>query len=148
VANRGEPLEGGRGATAPSIIREIQEEQRREETPPDGGVVTPKDVHVQPFSSKSKLNSSLNVRIFVKAGGSNGFPSGHADFDNGHPCLLEHPFERVAIAEVPSAPLGLEIVQGESVQDVKWLSSVGEAADVISVEPGGGVLVFSGGLAE
>jgi hypothetical protein len=72
-------------------------------------------VHVQPFSSKSKLNSSLNVRIFVKVGSSNGFP----DFDNGHPGLLEHPFERVAIAKVPSAPLGPEVVQGESAQDVK-----------------------------
>ncbi len=99
-------------------------------------------------SSKSKLNSSLNVRIFVKAGGSNGFPGGHADFDSGHPGLLEHPFERVTIAEVPSAPLGPEVVQGESAQDVKWLSGVGEAANMIRVEPAGGVLAFSGGLAE
>jgi hypothetical protein len=111
-------------------------------------MVIPKDVHVQPFSSKSKLNSSLNVRIFVKAGGFNGFPGGHADFDNGHPGLLEHPFERVAIAEVPSAPLGPEVVQGESAQDVKWLFGVGEVADVISVEPGGVILVFSGDLTE
>jgi hypothetical protein len=111
-------------------------------------MVIPKDVHVQPFSSKSKLNSSLNVRIFVKVRGSNGFPGGHADFNSGHPGLLEHPFEKVAIAEVPSAPLGPKVVQGESAQDVKWLSGVGEAVDVISVEPGGVILAFSGGLAE
>jgi hypothetical protein len=39
----GEPL-AGREATAPSIIIEIPEVQWQEETPPDGGVVTPKDI--------------------------------------------------------------------------------------------------------
>jgi hypothetical protein len=38
----------GREATAPSIINEIREVQGREETPPDGGVVTPKDVLMKP----------------------------------------------------------------------------------------------------
>jgi hypothetical protein len=90
----------------------------------------------------------LNVWIFVKARGSNGFPDGHANFDSGHPSLLEYPFERVVIAKVPSTPLGPEVVQGEGAQDVKWLSGVGEAADVISVELGGVVLVFNGGLAK
>jgi hypothetical protein len=49
---KGEPLVG-REATAPSIIIEIREEQRREETPLDGGVVTPKDIQMQPFRFKS-----------------------------------------------------------------------------------------------
>jgi hypothetical protein len=48
----GEPL-AGREATAPSIIIEIREVQWREETPPNGGVVTPKDIQMQPFRFKS-----------------------------------------------------------------------------------------------
>jgi len=50
--SQGEPL-AGREATAPSIIIEIREIQWREETPPDGGVVTPKDIQMQPFRFKS-----------------------------------------------------------------------------------------------
>ncbi len=38
----------GREAIAPSIIIEIREVQGREETSPDGGVVTPKDVLMKP----------------------------------------------------------------------------------------------------
>ncbi len=38
----------GREATAPSIIIEIRKVQGREETPPDGGVVTPKDFLMKP----------------------------------------------------------------------------------------------------
>jgi hypothetical protein len=41
-----------REATAPSIIRKIKIVQRGKEMPPDGGIVLPKNVHVQPFLSK------------------------------------------------------------------------------------------------
>jgi hypothetical protein len=51
-SSRGEPL-AGREATAPSIIIEIREVQWREEMPPDGGVITPKDIQMQPFRFKS-----------------------------------------------------------------------------------------------
>jgi hypothetical protein len=43
---------GGREATAPSIIKEVQIIQRGEEMPPDGGIVLPENVHVKPFLSK------------------------------------------------------------------------------------------------
>jgi len=52
VHHQGEPL-AGREATTPSIITEIREVQWREETPPDGGVVIPKDIQMQPFRFKS-----------------------------------------------------------------------------------------------
>jgi hypothetical protein len=42
----------GREATASSIIRSIQIVQRRKEMPPDGGIVLPENVHVQPFLYK------------------------------------------------------------------------------------------------
>ncbi len=42
-----------REASAPSIIIRIQEVHRREEMPLDGGVVTPENIQMQPFRSKS-----------------------------------------------------------------------------------------------
>jgi len=50
VANIGAPYRvnpfQGREATTPSVIRKIREVQRREEAPPNGGTITPKDVHM------------------------------------------------------------------------------------------------------
>jgi hypothetical protein len=42
---RSEPL-AGREATTPSIIRKVHKVQRREEMPPNGGIVLPENVHV------------------------------------------------------------------------------------------------------
>jgi hypothetical protein len=56
---QGEP-HAGREATTPSIIIRKREVQRWEETPPNGGVVTPEDIQMQPFIPKGKLNSILN----------------------------------------------------------------------------------------
>jgi len=36
----------GREAAAPSIIRKVHKIQRREEVPPNGGIVLPENVHV------------------------------------------------------------------------------------------------------
>ncbi len=104
-----EPL-AGREATALSIIIRVREVHRREETPPDGGVVTPKNIQMQPFRSKNKFNFILNFEVFVGPGGSDGLPSGHADFDNGHPGLLENFVEGVAVVEVLVAPLGPKVI--------------------------------------
>jgi hypothetical protein len=82
---QGEPWRGGKGATAPSIIRKIREVQRGEQVPSDGGLALPKDVQMKPFSLKSFLNTNLDVLVFTLARGSDSFPGGHADFDRGHP---------------------------------------------------------------
>jgi len=58
-SSEGEP-HAGKEAIAPSIIIRKREVQRREETPPNGGVVTPEDIQMQPFIPKGKLNSILN----------------------------------------------------------------------------------------
>jgi hypothetical protein len=79
--------------------------------PFDDGVVLPKNVQMKPLFSKSNLNFKLNVTVLVGAGGSNGFPGGHANLDGGHPGLMKHPFEGVTVTEVPLAPLRPKIIK-------------------------------------
>ncbi len=62
---QGEPLEG-REATAPWIIIEIREVQWREETPPDGGIVTPKDIQF-PCTRKVPYNHQSSVPLLRRA---------------------------------------------------------------------------------
>ncbi len=101
----------GREATAPSIIRKIQIIQRGKEMPPDGGIVLPENVQVEPFFSKGNLDTSLDVGILGGVVRSNGLPSGHTDLNGGHPSLKENLFERILVTEVLSAPLGPEIIK-------------------------------------
>jgi hypothetical protein len=114
VANTGAPYRvnpfRGREATAPLVIRMIREVQRREEAPPKGGAITPKDVHMKPFRSKSELNPSLHSRVIDRLRGPDGLPSGHADFDGGHPGLREDFVDGVAVVEVLTASLGPKVV--------------------------------------
>jgi hypothetical protein len=100
----------GREATAPSVIRKIREVQRREEAPPDGGAITPKDVHMKPFRSKGELNPSLHSRVIDRPRGLDGLPGGHADFDGGHPGLREDFVDGVAVVEVLTASLGPKVI--------------------------------------
>jgi hypothetical protein len=69
---------------------------------------------MKPLFSKSNIDSNLNVRVLVGAGGSNSFLGGHADLNGGHPGLMKHPFEGVTITEVPSAPFGPEVIEKKS----------------------------------
>ncbi len=100
----------GREATAPSVIRKIREVQRREEAPPEGGAITPKDVHMKPFKSKGELNPSLHSRVIDQPRGPDGFPGGHGDFDGGHPGLREDFVNGVAVIEVLTTSLGPKVV--------------------------------------
>jgi hypothetical protein len=77
----------GREATAPSIIRIIQEVQGGKEMPPNGGIVRSENVQVKPFFSKVKLNATLDVRVSGRAVRSNSLPSGHTDLHRRHPGL-------------------------------------------------------------
>ncbi len=63
---------------------------------------------------------------------SNSFPNGHTDLNGGHPGLEEDFFERVLVTEVPSAPLGPEVVEKEATKDVERLPLVSEAAGVMN----------------
>jgi hypothetical protein len=100
----------GREAIALSVIRKIREVQRREEAPPKGGAITPKDVHMKPFRSKSELNPSLHSRVIDRPRGPDRLPSGHADFDGGHLGLREDFVDGVVIVEVLTASLGPKVV--------------------------------------
>jgi hypothetical protein len=79
---------------------------------------------------------------------SNGFPSGHTDLNGGHPGLKEDFLKGVLVSEVPSAPLGPEVVEEKVTKNVKRLPRVSEAVGVISEEPGRVVLSLGGSLPE
>jgi hypothetical protein len=78
---QGEPL-AGREATAPSVIREIEEIQGGEQVPRNGRPALPKDVAVKPFNLKGFFDTTLNVLIFTLAIRFNGLPGGYADLSS------------------------------------------------------------------
>jgi len=88
----------------------------------------------------------LDVRILSGAVRSNGLPSGHTDLNGGHQGLKENLVERVLVTEVPSAPLGPEVVEEKTTENVQGLSGVGEASGVIREEPRGVTFSLGGGL--
>jgi hypothetical protein len=90
----------------------------------------------------------LYVGVFVRLGGCDGLPCGHADFDNGHLGLLEHFVEGVTIVKVLTAPLGPKVVHNEGAEGVKGLPEVGEVVDVVGVEAEGVFFTFDGGFAK
>ncbi len=77
----------GKEAAATLFIRIIQEVHGGEVMPPNGGIVRSKNVQVKPFFPKSKLNTTLNVRVPGRTVGSNSLPSGHTDLNCCHPGL-------------------------------------------------------------
>jgi hypothetical protein len=54
--SQSEPHLRGGGATAPSVIREIEKVQGGEQAPRDGSLALPKDMVVKPFGPKGLLN--------------------------------------------------------------------------------------------
>ncbi len=68
--------------------------------PPDGGTVRPENVKLKPLFSKGELNASLNVRVFGRAVGSNGLPSGHTDLNRRHPGVEENFLKGVVVIEM------------------------------------------------
>jgi hypothetical protein len=80
--------------------------------------------------------------------GSNSFLGGHADLDGGHLGLVEDPLEGVLVAKVPSAPLGPEIVEEETMEDIKGLPRVRKAIDMVAVGSRGIVFTLEDSLPE
>jgi hypothetical protein len=133
---QGEPQKGGRGVTAPSIIREIKEVQGGEQVPRDGSLALPKDVEVKPLSLKGSLNTTLNVLVLILAKGSNGFLGGHADLNRSFPSLKYDSFQGILVVEVPAASFRPEVVQQEAPEDVQGLPA--ERCRVYYMGEGGG----------
>ncbi len=104
-ASQGEPL-AGRGATAPSIIREIEEVQGREQVPRDGGLALSKDVTVKPLGPKGLLNIKLLILTPILSRGPNGLPGGHAHLGSGLLGLEEDSLQGVLTVEVLATPFG------------------------------------------
>ncbi len=97
----------GEEAAATSLISIIQEVQGGEVMPPDGGIVRPENVQMEPFFPKSKLDTTLNVGVPGRTVGSNSLPSGHTDLNRRHPGLEENFLKRIPVVEVFSAPFRL-----------------------------------------
>ncbi len=138
----------GEEAAATSLIRIIQEVHGGEVMPPDGGIVRPENVQVEPLFPKGELNAKLNVRIVGRTVGSNGLASGHTDLDRRHPGLEKNFLEGILAVEVFPAPFRPEVVEDEGTKDVERLLGVHKSAGVVREEAGGIVLEFHGGLAK
>jgi hypothetical protein len=100
----------------------------------NGGAILPKDVQMTPFSLEGLINTILNGGVPSGSMKANIFPGGHANFNRGHPGLLEHLSKRVLTTEMHSTSLEREIVENEALKYVKGLSIVGEALDVITLK--------------
>jgi len=142
---QGEPF-ARREATTPSVIREIKKIQGGEQVPRNGSLALPKDVAVKPFSLKGLLNAILIILIPNLMRGPDGLPGGHANLGRSFPRLKENSHEGVLAVEVFATSLGLEVVEHEAPEDVKWLTSIGEATRVVAVEVRGVVSFFEDGL--
>jgi len=114
----------GEEVVAPSNIRIIQEVHGGKEMPPDGGVILPKNVQVEPFFPKGKLYAKLNVRVLGRTERFNGLPSGHTDLNHHHPGLEENFLKGVVVVIVLSAPFRLEVIDNEVTEDIKRLPKV------------------------
>jgi len=82
--------------------------------PPDGGIIIPEDVHVQPLFSEVNFDVSLNVKVLSGPMRSNGFPRSHTDLNDGHPGLREDFLEGVLVLEVSPTSLRPEVVENET----------------------------------
>jgi len=91
-------------------------------------------VAVKPFSLKGLLNALLIIMIPKLTRGPDGPPGGHVDLGHSFPRLKENSLEGVLAVEVFATSLGPEIVEHEAPEDVKGLTSIGEAARVVAVE--------------
>jgi hypothetical protein len=103
---------------------------------------------MEPFIPKSFLNTNQSARVLVEAISINGFPSGHADLDGGHPSLMKDPLEKVLVTEVPSALLRPEIIEEEATEDIKRLPRVKKVTDMVAMETGGVIFTFVDSLPE
>jgi hypothetical protein len=102
---------GGRGATAPSIISEIEKVQGGEQAPRNGSLTLPKDVVVKPLGHKGFFNTTLKVLVPILARRSNGFLGGHADFGRSFPRLKQDFLKGVLVIEVSATSFRLEVVE-------------------------------------
>jgi len=128
--------EGGGGGGSNSLIKslnKIQEVQRGQEVPPDGGRVLPKNVQMTSFRPKGLINSNLSARLPGGPEGVDGFPSGHPDLNGDHLGLLKSVPKGVLIVKVLSASFRPKKIEDATTKDVERLPGVGEAAGVVPV---------------
>jgi hypothetical protein len=125
-------MRGGRGQS----LDKFKPSQGGEEAPPNGGAILPKNIQMTPFTLEGLINIILNREVPSGSMIANLFLGGHANFDRGHPGLLEHLSKKILTIEMHPTSLGPEKVENEVSKYVKGLFVVGEAPDVITLKTG------------
>jgi hypothetical protein len=92
---------------------------------------------VTPFRSKGLINPNLNTRFPGGPKGVYTLPSGHPNLNGSHPGLLKDFPRGILIIKMLPTSLRPKEVQDEAAKDVKRLSDVGEAPDIVPLDPGG-----------
>jgi hypothetical protein len=69
--------------------------------------------------------------------GVDGLPSGHPNLNGSHPCLLKDFPRGILVSEMFPAFLRPKEVEDEAAKDVKRLFDIGEAPDMVSLDPEG-----------
>jgi hypothetical protein len=97
---------------------------------------------VTPFHPKGLFNPNLNTIFPGGLEGVDGLPSGHPNLNSGHPRLLENFSKGVLVVKVLPAPLRLEEVEDEAMENVEWLYDVREAPYVVALGTKGVIFSF------
>jgi hypothetical protein len=84
----------------------------------------------------------LNTRVPGGPKGINGLPSGHPNLNGSHPDLLKDFPRRIQVIEMFPTSLRPKEVEDKVANNVKWLSTIGEASYMVPLDPGGVIFFF------
>jgi hypothetical protein len=90
----------------------------------------------------------LDTRFPGGAKGVDGLPSGHPNLNSSHPGLLKDFPRGILVIEMLMASLRPKEVEDEVVKDVKWLFDIGEAPDMVSLDPRGVIFSLEDGFTQ
>jgi hypothetical protein len=138
----------GREAATPSNIKKIQEIQRGQEAPHDGGAIILKEVEVTPFRPKGLINSSPNTRFPSGSKGIDGLSSDHPNLNGSYPGLLKDFPKGILVIEKCLAFFRSKEVEDEVAKDVKQLSDVGINLLHGTFGPGGVIFSLEDGFTQ
>jgi hypothetical protein len=90
----------------------------------------------------------LNTRFPGGLKGVDGLPSGHPNLNGSHLGLLKDFARGILVIEMLPASLRQKEVEDEVAKDVKRLSDVGEAPDMVPLDPGGFIFSLEDGFTQ
>ncbi len=86
-----------------------------------------------PFHPKGFIDTIINTRLAGGYKGIDGFPGGHPNFNNGHLGLMENIARGVLRVKVHPTSFQPKEIKDEALNNVKWLSNVREAANMVTL---------------